>query len=97
MKQIRNNLFKIVLKILCVNYVLCDVEFDPKFFDFDRIKREIFTKSDLSISNLINESISYNWTENHNCLSELITIKDGLMNFEEWAIKGNLNMGYFIL
>lgn len=41
--------------------------------------------------NTINEVLSKNWTENHECLIELNAINDGLEKNEEWAVRGKLD------
>lgn len=48
------------------------------------------TFNQLNIKNIINvidASVFHNWTGNHDCFNELNTIKNGLINFENWAIK----------
>lgn len=88
--------FKYFLLIICaISVHSTNIEWEPNFFDFNQIKSEILTKNDLSISNLINESMSYNWTKNHDCLKELIEIKSGLMNVEDWAVKSEANFKIF--
>lgn len=86
--------FSKLLHLLC--FVICvnceDTEYQPKnvkfnFFDFGPIKNIFLTESDLNISNMMNELVSKNWTEDQRCLIELKGIKNGLYNFEEWAIE----------
>lgn len=56
--------------------------------DLRRISHEIFSKNDLGGSNAIIETMSkHNWTENHECLVELLAIKNGIDNFEEWGLE----------
>lgn len=87
--------FKHFLLIVLVIIVRCDnVGCEPNFFDFKQIKRELFSQNDLGMSNLISELMSYNWTENHECLNELIAIQNGFVNFDEWALTSNMNSYY---
>lgn len=40
-----------------------------------------------NVLNVNNDSVFRNWTGNHECFNELIAIKNGLINFEKWAIE----------
>lgn len=92
-KMIRFLHFNHFLLMLFLIGVGChDFQWEPNYFDFKQIKKDIFTQNDVSISSLISESMSLNWTENQDCLNELIAIKNGLANFDEWAVKSKINM-----
>lgn len=56
-------------------------------FNFEQIKYDLFSASDFPKTNKFSEFNSKNWTKNHQCLTELIEIKNGLKNFEPWAIQ----------
>lgn len=57
-------------------------------FNFEQIKFNLFSNSsDFPKANKFSEFNSKNWTEHHQCLKELNAIKNGLNNFEPWAIQ----------
>lgn len=60
-------------------------------FNFEQIKLDLFSKSDLQKTNKFSESNSRNQTE-HQCLIELNAIQRGLRNFEPWAIECKLKI-----
>ena len=53
-----------------------------------QIRTDLFSMRNFDISNAIDEILSRNWTQNHECLIELNAIKNGIKNHEEWAIRG---------
>ena len=56
-------------------------------FNFEQIKFDLFSKSDFVKTNKFSEINSKNWTKHHQCLVELNAIKNGMKNFEPWAIQ----------
>lgn len=58
-------------------------------FNFEQIKFDLFSLGDVVKTNKFGESNSKNWTSHQQCLSELNAIKNGLNNFELWAIQCN--------
>lgn len=79
-------LLKSLLFVICIK--CCYSEFTPNKtgfhrFDFEQIKRDLFIQS--KYSKLSDDIL----TENDKCLSELSEIGNGLLNFEEWAIRSN--------
>lgn len=55
-----------------------------------QIKVNLFDMRYFDVSNAISEVLSTNWTQNHECLTELRAIRDGLQKHEEWAIRGTI-------
>lgn len=75
------------LCVLSVCSVHCnDTKFKSNFNIVEHLKKSFYAKSDLNITNVLNEFVAHNWTENYGCLTELIAIKNGIINFDEWAI-----------
>lgn len=86
-KMQKNSLKLTFLVVLGVCSVVCnDEKFKSNFNMVEHLKKHFYAKSDLNITNVIGEFMSQNWTENHKCLTELIAIKNGINNFDEWAI-----------
>lgn len=76
------NKFSISLLFLISQIVLtaCDgIDAGKYFFSLSK---------NFNTSNAISSILSYNWTQNHECLIELNAIQSGLMNQDEWAMKG---------
>lgn len=92
MVKMRENPLKLTfLVVLSVCSVLCnDSKFKSNFNIVEHLKRNFYAKSDLNITHVIGEFVSQNWTENHKCLNELNAIKNGIINFDEWAITRKL-------
>lgn len=88
MSKIRNSSNVILLLVvICVQRSFA-TKFQPSFVDFEQIKHDLHAIRDFNISNVISEILSHkNWMENRDCLTELTTIKHGLDDFEEWAVK----------
>lgn len=55
---------------------------------YDQVKSDLFYFRSINTSNIIDRVLSHNWTQNHECLTELKAIKTGLENHEEWALRG---------
>lgn len=88
--KIRCSYTKCFIWLLVVNGVLCNsAKSKSIYFHMERIRNELF--SDISNTITIIESLSQNWTENHECLIELNAIKNGIINSDEWAIKSTWN------
>lgn len=85
------NLFVRIFGFIVVfsNCVHCyDVKFKSNLLDIKRISYEFFSENNFNMSNGIIETISrHNWTENQECLGELYEIKNGIDNFEDWALE----------
>lgn len=88
MARIQCIILKSFYFILIVNCVFgSDSKFNPIFFNIDRILYEVFTdKSDFNHSQGIIESMSLNWTANHDCFIQLDAIERGVRNLEEWSM-----------
>lgn len=84
MAKIQTNWFYLVFFVICVksNYAMLETnETDNIFFDFEQMKRDIFLKSDfnnLSLPDELRENL---------CFKELNDTRNGLMEYEQWAIK----------
>lgn len=96
MKSYRCNLKLLHLLFVIVNCVRCDDinhqtnDINVHFFDLQKIKSILNSEKAFTISNLMNELASKNWTENQHCLTELNTFVHGLNNFDRWAIEGKI-------
>lgn len=87
----KNSLELTLLVVLSVCSVRCnDSKFKFNFNIVEHLKRSFYAKSDLNITNVIGGFMSQNWTENRKCLTELNAIKNGITNFDEWAITRKL-------
>lgn len=88
MAQMRKDSLKLTfLIVLGVSLVLCnDATFQSNFDIIEHLKNNFHATNDLNITNTIGEFMSQNRTENHECLIELNAIKNGIINFDEWAI-----------
>lgn len=53
-------------------------------FNFEQIKFDLFSTNDFAKTNKFS---SKNWTEHQQCLDELNAIRNGMKNFEPWAIQ----------
>lgn len=89
MARIQSFILKLFYFISVVKCLLgYDAKFNPYFFSLDRILNEVFTgKSDFNLSKGIIESMSLNWTGNHDCFIQLDAIERGVRNLEQWSIK----------
>lgn len=84
----------LVIFVACIECVIAKSNHaNINVFDFEQIKNDLFS----NVPNLISENGSPNWTESHNCLSELNAIKNGLNNLEEWAVKSRSNLNFIII
>lgn len=61
-------------------------------FNIEQFKLDLFFKNDLAQNDKLSSSNPKNWTEHRQCLLELNAIKNGLMNFEPWAITCKSNI-----
>lgn len=74
----------ILLQIMCyLSYIRFASAETMNFHEFEQIKIDLFATSDIHL----NEPNSFNSTKFRDCLIELSAIKNGLNNFDEWAIK----------
>lgn len=55
--------------------------------DYDKRMNELFSMKNVDVSKPIDSILSYNWTENLECLIELNKIKEGLTNNQKWAMR----------
>lgn len=55
--------------------------------EYDPIRMDIISKRNFNVSNIINEVLQGDWTDNIHCLVELNAIKFSLTHFDEWAVK----------
>lgn len=58
--------------------------------DFDAFKTRLYSIKNTDIHETISDTIFSNWTDNDVCSNEMVAIKHGLMNSEEWAYKSKL-------
>lgn len=89
MARIQITILKLLYFILIAKCVFGNnTKFNPIFFYIDRILNEVLTgKSDFNHSQGIIQSMSLNWTENHDCFIQLDAIERGVRNLENWSIK----------
>lgn len=75
--------------LVCVqcNHAKLNVNNHLNPFNFEQIKFDLFSKSDFAKIDKFSELNSRNSTDHHQCLKELNAIKNGLNNFEPWAIQ----------
>lgn len=59
--------------------------------DYNVEKIDMFSILNVNISNIANEILDQDWTENLDCLNELIKIQNGLKTSEKWSMKSGLN------
>lgn len=52
-----------------------------------QLNGDVFSMRHFNVPNSISRILSYNWTDNQDCLIELNAIKNGLENDEQWAIR----------
>lgn len=53
-------------------------------------KIDMFSVSNVNLSNIANEILDQDWTENLECLNELRKIQNGLKTSEKWSMKSGL-------
>lgn len=73
------------LPILQILFSICSV--DCRNSNFDTMKRMYSFKRDLNVSNVINDVVMYNSSENFECLNELKTLVNDFTDLDEWAIQ----------
>lgn len=54
-------------------------------------KIDMFSVLNVNVSNIANEILDQDWTENFDCLNELKKIQNGLRTSEMWSMKRGLN------
>lgn len=76
----------IVIILICIQFSDAKLNINNQLFpfNFEQIKFDLFSTNDFAETNKFN---SKNWTEHHQCLKELNAIKNGMKNFEPWAIQ----------
>lgn len=96
MKRIQSVILKLFYFILIVKCVFVhDTKLNPNVFNIERILNGLFTdKHGFNLSQGIIESLSLNWTENHDCFIQLDAIENGVRNLEEWSIRSMLSYQY---
>lgn len=74
---------------MCIKSIECtDAKFKSIFFNIEQIKSNLFSHETFNISK---DSMPHDWATDSECLDELIAIKSGIINFEEWAIKSKFD------
>lgn len=58
----------------------------------DVAKIDLFSIRNVNLSNIVDEILIQDWTENSDCLIELNKIRYGLENGEKWAMKSKLQL-----
>lgn len=86
-----NGFISIICSVLVIS-VRCNDnnKFKSNFRIFQQISANFFTNSDFTMTNAILEIMVHDWNENHECLNELNTIKNGILNIDEWAVAREL-------
>lgn len=81
----------IVIILICIHCIDAKLNVNHLYpFNFEQIKFDIFSTNDFTKNNKLGEFNSKNWTaEHHKCLLELNAIKNGMKNFEPWAVQCN--------
>lgn len=79
---------QLILLTICVQAI------EP---DYTKLEKQLFYLRNFNTSSIIDKILFHNWTENHECLTELNAIRKGLQNHEEWAIRGKLYFSYYIV
>lgn len=75
--------------VLIVEIVVFVIGVQATELNNDLAKKDIFYLRNADKTDIIDTILSpYIWAENHECLAELSAIRNGLKNYEEWAIKG---------
>lgn len=85
----------LILVFFCAQMVFTtigDDGIDVNQSDYDRKVIELILLKNADLSNIVSDILSFNWTENQECLIELNAIKNGLTNHQKWAAKGQLNL-----
>lgn len=77
------------LPILQILFSICSVH--CRNSNFDTIKRMYSFQRNLNISNVINDVLMYNSSENFECLNELKTLVNDFADLDEWAIQSRYN------
>lgn len=81
-------LIQLIWSVNSNNYTKFPSEYDP-------IRIDIISKKNFNISNIVDEVLFGDWTDNIHCLVELNAIKFGLTNFEEWAVKSRCLSSFY--
>lgn len=92
MDKVNNVSLKFLFLIIVVIYFECiDAILNKKkkedFLNFDKIKNELFFDTHLNILNKSSEYSYQNGVELLQCLEELNSVKNGLINSEQWATR----------
>lgn len=84
---------KILSYFLILFQLLWSVNSDYTKFpsEYDPIRMDIISKRNFNVTNIVNEILLGDWTNNIHCLVELNAIKFGLKNFDEWAVKSGFD------
>lgn len=85
--------FNLVLIVSCVNFgATKSQQIGNSFFDFERVKNDLFLNSDFSNSNKVSVFNSQGSRQDDaECTKQLNEIRNALSNFEPWAMKRKLN------
>lgn len=95
--MVNNHSFKpnvqfIVIILICVQYIDAKSSLNHHLypFNFEQIKFDLFSTKDFAKADKFSEFNSRNLTAQHRqCLTELNAIKNGVKNFEPWAVQCN--------
>lgn len=94
MKMVKMNYYS--MKFLCLMIVVISLECidansnkknQGDFLNFDKIKNELFFGTHFNILNKSSEYSYQNGVEVLQCLEELNSVKNGLINSEQWATR----------
>lgn len=73
-----------------LSLIVISVRCNDSANDNNVAKIDMFSIMNVNISNIANEILNQDWTENLDCLSELLEIQNGLKNSEKWSMKSGL-------
>lgn len=81
----------IVITLICIQCIDAKLSINKHFhpFNFEQIKFDLFSANDFERTDEFSVFKSKNWTDHRQCLMELNAIKNGMNNFEPWAIQSN--------
>lgn len=76
-----------IILVFCYKFVAAKSEHVKiSDFSFEKIKVDLFSDNH-NVSELLSETTSPNYTGYRTCFNELNSIKNGLDNVEEWAVR----------
>lgn len=77
----------LVISVECNDFKFQSFNTNVELFNLEQLKNDLFSEID---RNRFSEYDFSNSKKSNNCLKELSEIKNGLINFEDWAIKSKI-------